>query len=126
MNAKLEHVNITVSNAKETAHVLCKIFDWRVRWHGPAINEGYTYHVGTDDQYVAVYSPKTIDKNLGSFYATGKGMNHLAIVVDDLQSVEKRIFDAGFTPFSHGDYEPGRRFYFRDHDNIEFEIVSYK
>ncbi|MEM7190453.1 MAG: VOC family protein, partial [Pseudomonadota bacterium] len=23
------------------------------------------------------------------------------------------------------DYEPGRRFYFADHDGIEFEVVSY-
>ena len=32
---------------------------------------------------------------------------------------------AGLTPFSHGDYAPGRRFYFFDWDGIEFEIVSY-
>lgn len=32
---------------------------------------------------------------------------------------------AGFTPFNHGDYEPGRRFYFLDGDGIEYEIVSY-
>ena len=31
----------------------------------------------------------------------------------------------GFTPYSHGDYEPGRRFYFTDGAGIEFEIVSY-
>ena len=31
---------------------------------------------------------------------------------------------AGFEPHSHADYEPGRRFYFRDHDSIEWEVVS--
>jgi len=37
----------------------------------------------------------------------------------------RRVIAAGLTPFSHGDYEPGRRFYFFDWDGIEFEIVSY-
>jgi hypothetical protein len=32
---------------------------------------------------------------------------------------------AGYTPFNHGDYEPGRRFYFDGPDNIEIEVVSY-
>ena len=31
----------------------------------------------------------------------------------------------GLTPFSHGDYEPGRRFYFLDPDGVEYEVVSY-
>ena len=33
---------------------------------------------------------------------------------------------AGLVPFNHGDYEPGRRFYFMDPDGIEYEIVSYR
>jgi hypothetical protein len=28
-------------------------------------------------------------------------------------------------PFSHDDYDPGRRFYFLDPDGIEYEVVSY-
>ena len=31
----------------------------------------------------------------------------------------------GYEPFSHADYEPGRRFYFLDRDGIEFEVISY-
>ncbi|HBR42432.1 MAG TPA: glyoxalase, partial [Sulfitobacter pontiacus] len=30
-----------------------------------------------------------------------------------------------FTPVNHADYEPGRRFYFRDHDGVEYELVQY-
>ena len=33
--------------------------------------------------------------------------------------------EAGLEPFSHGDYEPGRRFYFLDPDGIEYEVISY-
>jgi glyoxylase I family protein len=35
------------------------------------------------------------------------------------------VVEAGLTPFSHGDYDPGRRFYFLDPDGIEYEVVSY-
>ena len=31
----------------------------------------------------------------------------------------------GVLEHSHGDYDPGRRFYFHDVDNIEYEVVSY-
>ena len=47
-------------------------------------------------------------------------------MVDDLDAAERVVIDAGLTPFSHDDYEPGRRFYFFDWDGIEFELVSYE
>jgi hypothetical protein len=46
-------------------------------------------------------------------------------VVEDLDLIEKRVIAAGFAPYNHGDYEPGKRFYFNDHDDIEYEVVSY-
>ena len=41
-------------------------------------------------------------------------------------SHEAKVNKAGFKTHSHADYEPGRRFYFHDGDNIEFEVVSYQ
>ncbi len=46
-------------------------------------------------------------------------------VADDIDAVETRVLAQGFTTHSHADYEPGRRFYFRDADGVEFEVVSY-
>jgi len=46
--------------------------------------------------------------------------------VDDLDSVEAKVITHGLMPFNHGDYEPGRRFYFFDDNGIEFEVVSYR
>ena len=43
----------------------------------------------------------------------------------DLDTIEMRVKAVGLTPFNHGDYEPGRRFYFFDPDGIEYEVVSY-
>jgi len=53
------------------------------------------------------------------------GLNHLGIVVDDLDDAEERVTAAGLTPRSHADYEPGRRFYFDDADGLEFEVIAY-
>ena len=123
--ATLEHVNITVSNPKRTVKKLCDIYGWNIRWEGDAIDDGYTYHVGSDDCYLAIYSQdRTIDPNHESYKMRG-GLNHIALVVDDLDATEKRVLDAGYQTFSHADYEPGRRFYYRDEDNIEFEVVCY-
>lgn len=122
----LEHVNLTVSDPKRTAALLKNLFDWHVRWEGPAIDDGYTVHVGTDQQYVALYSPPGKTLASSNSYTRSGGLNHLGVRVEDLAAAQARVEAAGFTPFNHGDYEPGRRFYFRDHDQIEFEIVSYR
>ena len=53
-------------------------------------------------------------------------LNHVGLVVDDLDAAEAVVIAAGLEPFSHADYEPGRRFYFFDWDGIEFELVSYR
>lgn len=123
--AFLEHVNFTVSDPAKTAQRLCDWFGWHVRWHGPAIHDGTTYHVGNTSSYVALYSPGKPNDGSESSYETRGGLNHVAIVVDDLDATEQRIKASGYQTKNHADYEPGRRFYFDDEDGIEFEIVSY-
>ncbi len=59
-------------------------------------------------------------------FAKGQPLNHIGVEVDDLDATEARVVAAGLTPFSHADYEPGRRFYFLDPDGIEYEVVSYR
>jgi len=125
ISTRLEHVNITVSDPSKTAIWLADVFGWHIRWQGEAINGGYTIHIGTDDHYLAIYNPKQPLVSGNISYTQRGGLNHVAIVVDDLDAVEARVVAAGFTPVNHADYEPGRRFYFRDNDNVEYEIVSY-
>ncbi|MDH3669230.1 MAG: VOC family protein [Paracoccaceae bacterium] len=123
--AMLEHVNVTVSDPLQTAQMLCELFDWKIRWQGDAIHDGLTVHVGGDDSYIAVYAHPDQDAPARESYWTRGGLNHIGIVVDDLDEAERRVKAAGLTPRSHADYEPGRRFYFDDDDGIEFEVVSY-
>jgi catechol 2,3-dioxygenase-like lactoylglutathione lyase family enzyme len=125
MEVRLEHVNVTVADAERTAALLERLFGWRVRWSGPAQGGGRTVHIGTDRQYLALYTERDSD---GTPLAWRKGapLNHVAVEVDDLDAIESRVAAAGLKPFGHGDYEPGRRFYFFDTDGIEFEVVSYR
>lgn len=124
-SARLEHVNMTVSDPKATAAWIERIFGWSVRWEGPGMQTGYTVHIGDKDTYVALFSyPDTPEPKTERYHTKG-GLNHWAVVVDDLDAVEGRVKAEGFTPVNHADYEPGRRFYFHDHDGIEVEVVQY-
>jgi len=123
--ARLEHVNVTVSDPERTAAMLQDLFDWNVRWKGDSMNGGQSIHVGTEDQYLAIYCPGNVPTSGESSYAIAGGLNHIAVVVDDLDAMATRVRAAGFEPDNFGDYEPGRRFYFWDHDNVEYEVVSY-
>ncbi|MEM7178765.1 MAG: VOC family protein [Pseudomonadota bacterium] len=123
--AGLEHVNVTVSDPQRTAAMLRELFDWQIRWEGDSIHEGYSMHVGTDRDYVAIYAPKATDEKTPNSYTTLGGLNHIGITVDDIDATEARVKAAGYEPHAHADYEPGRRFYFDDQDGIEWEVVSY-
>lgn len=122
--AFIEHVNITVGSPERTAEMLSELFDWQVRWKGPSALGGHTIHIGTADHYVAVYAVSDSD-GAPLKHIKGHPLNHIGVVVDDLDGVEARAIALGLTPFSHGDYDPGKRFYLFDPDGIEWEIVSY-
>ena len=121
----IEHVNLTVSDARRSAKNLEFLFGWKLRWDGPSQGGGYTIHVGDENQYVALYQPKEEINTTKLTENTLGHLNHVGVVVKDLDAMDKRVRAAGFTPGEHEVYEPGRRFYFVDQDGIEFEIVSY-
>ena len=120
--ARLEHVNISVTDANRTADLVAKLTGWHRRWEGPSLDNGRSIHLGDDSAYVAIH---TSPKVQGGFVKSVP-MNHIGIAVDDLGRAEATVFDAGLIPFNHSDYDPGpRSFYFFDWDGIEWEIVSY-
>ncbi len=123
--ARLEHVNVTVADPDATAQMFGKLFGWRVRWAGPGMATGRTVHVGEDDSYVALFSYGEPAPMRQESYRTRAGLNHIAVVVDDLDATETRVRAAGYVPGNHADYEPGRRFYFREENGLEIEVVSY-
>jgi catechol 2,3-dioxygenase-like lactoylglutathione lyase family enzyme len=122
---RIEHVNVTVRDPERTARMLEQVFGWQVRWQGPAQAGGRTLHVGSKEAYIALYTGRDAAYTADDF-AKGRPLNHIGVEVADLDATERRVVEAGFTPFSHGDYEPGRRFYFLDPDGIEYEVISYQ
>jgi catechol 2,3-dioxygenase-like lactoylglutathione lyase family enzyme len=122
---RIEHVNITVTDPDRAAALMQALFGWRVRWQGPALSGGRSVHVGSDDAYLALYAPPG-GADPARDFSKGRPLNHIGVEVDDLDAVEASVRAAGLTPFNHGAYDPGRRFYFLDPDGIEFEVVSYR
>lgn len=125
---KLEHVNMTVSNPQRSADLMRDLFGWHIRWEGPSMLGGHTIHVGSENQYIALYTNedvKAANNGNGPAFRKSQPLNHVAMTVDDLDGVEQKVLAAGLEPFGHDDYDPGRRFYFFDWDGIEFEVVSY-
>ncbi len=128
MATRLEHLNVTVRDPDATAALLTDLFGWRVRWAGAALHGGRTVHVGGDDTYLALYSGPAggdVAAPAGASYRRRGGLNHLGVVVDDLDAVEAAVRARGYGPGNHADYAPGRRFYFREENGIEIEVVSY-
>jgi catechol 2,3-dioxygenase-like lactoylglutathione lyase family enzyme len=124
----LEHVNVTVPNPAVTAQMLIDLFGWHIRWEGVALDDGFTVHVGTDDSYVALYTGP--DRGRAQTPATDNylqrgGLNHMGVVVDDLDGTEAKVTAMGLQTHSHADYEPGKRFYFKDPDGVEYEVICY-
>lgn len=120
--ARLEHVNISVTDTERTAGLLERLTGWTRRWEGSAMNGGRTIHLGCEDAYIAIYW----NPGVPGEFVKGAPMNHIGIAVSDLAAAEAIVRAEGYRPFNHSDYDPGpSSFYFLDHDGIEFEVVSY-
>jgi catechol 2,3-dioxygenase-like lactoylglutathione lyase family enzyme len=128
METRVEHLNVTVADPLALASFLCRVFDWSIRWQGSAIHGGHTVHVGGKDSYLAIYGgrPGVKFTEPSDCYSTRTGLNHIGFVVGNIGETESRVKAEGFTPHSHADYEPGRRFYFDGPEELEIEIVCYQ
>ena len=124
--AILEHVNYTTKNPQKTAAWMQKVFGWMIRWEGPALNDGYTIHIGGDAFYIALYAPAEAPLASSDPHSVQNGLNHLGVIVEDLAATEVAAKALGFVTYGHADYAPGQRFYFKDDSDVEFEIVSYR
>lgn len=99
------------------------------------MDNGFTVHVGNpseeegaNDQhstYLALYTNDQMEVAKSGDHSQHANLNHLAVIVDNLDAVEQKIIAQGYKTLNHADYEPGRRFYFYLTEQIEIEVVSY-
>jgi len=70
------------------ATILVELFDWNIRWQGDSIHGGLTMHVCGSSRYVALYRLTNFDGSEAESSFRKLGLNHLDVVVDDLDATE--------------------------------------
>lgn len=123
MSSYVEHVNITVNDVGRTIEFLATaVPDFKLR-HRQEEPDRTWAHFGSDDSYIALTSWKEPSTD------RPHGLNHIGMVVEDIEAVQKRLLDAGYPRgFENGEIvrHPHRlRLYFLDHDRNEYEFVQY-
>lgn len=123
MASYVEHVNLTVSDLDQTILFLSTALpDFQIR-HREIEHEQAWVHIGNDTSYIALSSFGMVPKD------ENHGLNHIGLVVDDVDAVRQRLLAAGYRR-GHGNGEIfehpfRRRLYFLDHDGREYEFVQY-
>ncbi len=123
--ANIEHLNLTVENPDRLADLFCTLFNWNIRWSGEALADGYTVHVGGKENYLALYTHPQLKSEQASDYLTPGKVNHVGLVVDDLDDMERKVESLNLTPNNHRDYGVCKSFYFMADANLEVELVMY-
>lgn len=125
---KIEHLNITVPDIDE-AVTFIKIVapDFEVRKDETPPASYRWVHIGNDEYYFALQQahigakPKNPQKTYKNY-----GVNHIALVVDDIDQIEIKLVESGYKRSIDTPLEKFRkRLYFFDHAGFEWELVEY-
>lgn len=127
MNCYVEHYQLVVSDLATAAHFYSTVFGWPVRGRGREFTVEGTYqwvHVGTDETYIALRAPFNdlpFDDGMRGYRG-----NHVGIVTDEIEQVIGRLNKLGYLVRQGPSHPHRRRFYVRDFDNNEIEIIQYR
>jgi hypothetical protein len=125
----MEHANITVDNIADTKRFLMTAFphfkvrggqktdhgDWQKEW----------IHLGTDEIYIAL-EEVTLEPTGSRTRHEDPGINHIGIVVDDIDELATRLKDYQVGEMMVEGDGPGRkRFYVHDGAGCEWEFIQY-
>lgn len=126
MAAYVEHVQLVVSDLNAAERFYTTVFDWKVRGRGRerAADRSYDWiHVGTDETYLAFRTPY----DGAAFREADRGYkgNHIGIVVEDAGPVLSRLATLHCAVRTAAAHPFRARYYFRDFDDNEIEIISY-
>ena len=122
----LEHVNMVSSNVDLTVEFLLTAMpEWYIRGEGTSAKCLRWLHIGDSETYIAIEDRGIGEKsNHITYHHTG--VNHIGIVVENIEEVISRMRAKGYKEGMHSLDHPSRlRYYFFDHDDVEYEFVSY-
>jgi catechol 2,3-dioxygenase-like lactoylglutathione lyase family enzyme len=127
MAVRLEHANISVRDVEGLIRFLMTAFpEFQVRSDGKNRDGTRWVHIGTDDTYIAVNQAVANSERHWKPYSGEPGVNHLAYVVDDVESLRARLKAAGYRDSTVPNAHPHRkRVYFYDSDGNDWEFVQY-
>ena len=126
--SKIEHLNITVPDIDEAIKFIQIVApDFKVRKDVKSATSYRWTHVGNGECYFALqeahlgFDPKPPQKAYKNY-----GVNHIAIVVDDILKVEEKLLNSGYKRSIETPVETHRkRLYFFDNFGFEWELVEY-
>ncbi|MHC4471444.1 MAG: VOC family protein [Planctomycetota bacterium] len=124
---RLEHVNFSVGEIEAMLAFLRAAFpDFRVRGEGVGQDDTRWVHVGTEDTYIALFQATAEPDRPRVLYGGEPGMNHVGFEVDDVDSLHRRLSEAGYRESTFPNSHPHRkRVYFLDPEGNEWEFVQY-
>ena len=125
---RIEHVNITVPDIESAIHFLKIVApDFEVRKDEKPPNSYRWVHIGNEEYYFALQEPHLDEdpkKQLQAY--KNYGINHVALVVSNVQEVEKKLLESGYNRGIETPVEKHRkRAYFYDNAGFEWELVEY-
>ncbi|MRI31526.1 lactoylglutathione lyase [Endozoicomonas sp. OPT23] len=127
MNVYIEHANVTVKSIQESSRLLQAAFpDFQLRGEGVSGDKRWA-HFGNEVIYLTLNEPLEGKADaLAKNYAVS-GLNHLAFVVDDIDSIDQRLQASGYKsdPVFQEESELRRRHYYEDSNGLEWEFVQY-
>ena len=128
MMTRIEHVNITVPDIDETIRFLKIVApDFEVRKDEKPSNSYRWTHIGNETYYFALQEPH-LDADSKKQLQTYKnyGINHVALVVSNIQEIEEKLLDSGYNRGIDTPIEKHRkRAYYYDKAGFEWELVEY-
>lgn len=124
----IEHVNITVPDIDEAIKFIQLVApDFKVRKDENPASSYRWAHIGNAQYYFALQEPH-LDADPEKPRATYKnyGVNHISLIVEDIEKVEGVLLKAGYkrgiaTPIE----QHRKRLYFIDSFGFEWELVEY-
>lgn len=126
---KIEHLNITVPDIDEALAFLSIVApDFQVRKDVKSPDRHRWAHVGNEQSYFALQEPHLDSITPNSVQKTYKncGVNHIGLVVENLESIEANLIEQGYCRGIFALEETYRkRAYFFDKAGFEWELTEF-